>query len=115
LVGSDEWEAAVNVGVIAGVLTLAVLSGGRALEAQEQFPSAASSTQGSGGSPAPPAQAPGQVITDTIEAGEAEAKEPARSLVAWNHYEGPFFTIRLVEASARLRGVQAGREQLAAV
>lgn len=33
-------------------------------------------------------------IEDTIEAGEAEAKEPRRSLVDWNHYEGPFFTIR---------------------
>ena len=38
--------------------------------------------------------APAQAIDDTIEAGEAEAKEPARSLVEWNHYEGPFFTIR---------------------
>jgi len=33
-------------------------------------------------------------IEDTIEAGEAEAKEPRRSLIDWNHYEGPFFTIR---------------------
>jgi phosphate-selective porin OprO/OprP len=38
--------------------------------------------------------APAQAIDDTIEAGEAEAKEPARSLVKWNHYEGRFFTIR---------------------
>ncbi len=38
--------------------------------------------------------APAQAIDDTIEAGEADAKEPARSLVEWNHYEGPFFTIR---------------------
>ena len=36
-----------------------------------------------------------QTLDDTMEAGEAEAKEPARSLVKWNHYEGQFFSIRL--------------------
>ncbi len=40
------------------------------------------------------AQSPASPIDDTIEAGESEAKEPRRSLVEWNHYEGPFFTIR---------------------
>jgi len=34
-------------------------------------------------------------IDDTIEAGEADAVEPARRLVRWNEYEGPFFTIRM--------------------
>jgi len=36
-----------------------------------------------------------KALDDTIEAGEAEAKEPARSLVKWNHYEGQLFSIRL--------------------
>jgi phosphate-selective porin OprO/OprP len=40
-------------------------------------------------SPAPPS------TDDTLEAGEALAKEPRRQLVAWNHYEGPYFTIRV--------------------
>src|SRR3954468_13898052 len=42
--------------------------------------------------PNPTPQAPG--TDDTIEAGEAEAVVPARRLVKWNEYEGPFFTIR---------------------
>ena len=46
----------------------------------------ASAQQGNGSPPAP--------IDDTIEAGEADAVEPARRLVRWNEYEGPFFTIR---------------------
>ena len=41
------------------------------------------------------AQQPGQAIDDSIEAGEAEAKEPARRLVSWNQYEGAFFSIRV--------------------
>jgi phosphate-selective porin OprO/OprP len=41
-----------------------------------------------------PAPTPPQSLDHTIEAGEAESKEPARSLVEWNHYEGPFFSIR---------------------
>jgi phosphate-selective porin OprO and OprP len=45
------------------------------------------SAQQGNGSPPPP-------IDDTIEAGEADAVEPARRLVRWNEYEGPFFTIR---------------------
>ena len=46
----------------------------------------ASAQQGNGSQPAP--------IDDTIEAGEADAVEPARRLVRWNEYEGRFFTIR---------------------
>jgi hypothetical protein len=46
----------------------------------------ASAQQGNGSPPVP--------IDDTIEAGEADAVEPARRLVRWNEYEGPFFTIR---------------------
>jgi phosphate-selective porin OprO and OprP len=34
-------------------------------------------------------------IDDTIEAGEAEAKDPVRRLVSWNEYEGRLFTIRV--------------------
>jgi len=34
-------------------------------------------------------------LDDTIEAGEAEAVPPARRLVKWNEYEGPYFTIRI--------------------
>ena len=30
-----------------------------------------------------------------LTAGEADAKDPARRLVNWNEYEGPFFTIRM--------------------
>ena len=46
----------------------------------------AGAQQGNGSPPVP--------IDDTIEAGEADAVEPARRLVRWNEYEGPFFTIR---------------------
>lgn len=46
----------------------------------------ASAQQGNGSPPVP--------IDDTIEAGEADAVEPARRLVRWNEYEGRFFTIR---------------------
>ena len=41
------------------------------------------------------AQEPSQPLDDTMEAGEAEAREPARSLVKWNHYEGRIFSIRM--------------------
>ena len=41
------------------------------------------------------AQEPSQALDDTMEAGEAEAREPARSLVKWNHYEGRIFSIRM--------------------
>jgi phosphate-selective porin OprO/OprP len=68
---------AIRVIVVGLVLALAHLLGGHdVLEAQVQTPST-------------------QAIDDTIEAGEAEAKEPARSLVEWNHYDGPFFSIRV--------------------
>lgn len=36
-----------------------------------------------------------KTLDDTIEAGEADAEEPARKLVRWNEYEGKLFTIRL--------------------
>ncbi len=89
-------EAVKRFTVIAAFLTLTVLSGGRVLDAQEQAPPASRppATDGSSGSQSTAAIAPAQAIDDTIEAGEAEAKEPARRLVDWNHYEGPFFTIR---------------------
>jgi phosphate-selective porin OprO/OprP len=34
-------------------------------------------------------------IDDTIEAGEADAVEPVRTLVSWNEYDGRLFTIRV--------------------
>jgi phosphate-selective porin OprO/OprP len=34
-------------------------------------------------------------VDETLEAGEALAKPPRRDLVKWNHYEGPYFTIRV--------------------
>ena len=34
-------------------------------------------------------------MDDTLEAGEALAKDPRRRLIKWNHYEGPFFTLRV--------------------
>ena len=40
-----------------------------------------------------PAPTPG-AIDETIDAGEAENKAPARALVHWNEYEGPHFSIR---------------------
>ena len=33
-------------------------------------------------------------VEDKQEAGEASAEPPARRLVKWNEYEGPFFTLR---------------------
>ena len=45
------------------------------------------------GQDAVPAEEP--TLDDTIEAGEADAEDPRRELIRWNHYEGPYFTIRL--------------------
>ena len=42
----------------------------------------------------PPPETP-LTLDDTIEAGEALAKDPRRRLIKWNHYEGPFFTLRV--------------------
>ena len=64
----------------AGVVLTLIVSSGVAARAQQ------SGTTVNGSQPAP--------IDDTIEAGEADAVEPARRLVRWNEYEGPFFTIR---------------------
>src|SRR4029079_8878158 len=65
----------VRAPIVVAVLMLIVAGGGYA------------SAQQGNGSPPPP-------IDDTIEAGEADAVEPARRLVRWNEYEGAFFTIR---------------------
>jgi phosphate-selective porin OprO/OprP len=48
---------------------------------------------GSGSGAASPREAP--TLDDTLEAGEALAKDPRRRLIKWNHYEGPFFTLRV--------------------
>jgi phosphate-selective porin OprO/OprP len=40
------------------------------------------------------AQSQPPTLDDTIEAGEAEVEVPARRLIRWNEYEGPFFTFR---------------------
>jgi phosphate-selective porin OprO/OprP len=42
----------------------------------------------------PPAEKP-PTLDDNIEAGEALAKDPRRRLLKWNHYEGPYFTLRV--------------------
>jgi phosphate-selective porin OprO/OprP len=34
-------------------------------------------------------------LDETIEAGEAEAEEPARRLLSWNEFDGKFFSIRM--------------------
>jgi len=48
-----------------------------------------------GQEPAPSPSAQPSTLDDTIEAGEALAKDPRRRLVRWNEYEGPFFTLRV--------------------
>jgi phosphate-selective porin OprO/OprP len=45
--------------------------------------------QGTGAASQPPA------VEDTIAAGEDDGMKPARRLVSWNEYEGPFFTLRV--------------------
>jgi len=40
----------------------------------------------------PASEAP--VLDETINAGEAYGEPPARRLVSWNEFEGPFFTVR---------------------
>jgi len=83
--------------VIAGFLAVAMASRGQdILAAEEQTPSSSrpQTADGFSGSASTTPVSPAQGIDDAIEAGEAEAKEPIRSLVEWNHYEGPFFTIR---------------------
>jgi phosphate-selective porin OprO and OprP len=63
--------------LVGGVLAIAFLTPGPA-RGQEPIPSEEPPT-----------------LDDTIEAGEALAKDPRRRLVKWNEYEGPFFTIRV--------------------
>ena len=46
-----------------------------------------------GQDPPPPEKPP--TLDDSIEAGEALAKDPRRRLVKWNQYEGPYFTLRV--------------------
>jgi phosphate-selective porin OprO/OprP len=43
---------------------------------------------------APFAQA-GPILDHEWDAAEADGNEPQRQLVAWNHYEGPYFTLRV--------------------
>ena len=63
--------------LVGGVLAIAFLTPGLA-RGQEPIPSEKPPT-----------------LDDTLEAGEALAKDPPRRLVRWNEYEGPFFTIRV--------------------
>jgi phosphate-selective porin OprO and OprP len=63
--------------LVGGVLAIAFLTPGPA-RGQEPIPSEKPPT-----------------LDDTIEAGEALAKDPRRRLVKWNEYEGPYFTIRV--------------------
>jgi len=57
--------------------------------AQTPLSSAAGATTQS-----PVPNTPSTPLDDTIDAGEADNASPARSLVKWNEYEGPFFTFR---------------------
>jgi len=57
--------------------------------AQTPSPSAAGATTQS-----PVPNTPSTPLDNTIDAGEADNASPARSLVKWNEYEGPFFTLR---------------------
>lgn len=45
--------------------------------------------------PGPQASPAGPQLDDQLDAAEADGIEPRRKLVAWNHYEGPYFTIRV--------------------
>jgi len=47
------------------------------------------------GSQPPPAQPRPETLDDTMEAGNEELATPKRELVAWNHYDGDLFHIRL--------------------
>src|SRR5688572_9124562 len=63
----------------------------------------------------PPPSADPSTLDDTIEAGEALAKDPRRKLVKWNEYEGPYFTLRvgggLLYEGAWYSQDEASREQ----
>jgi phosphate-selective porin OprO/OprP len=37
----------------------------------------------------------GPILDEEVDAAEADGIEPKRKLVEWNHYEGPYFTVRL--------------------
>jgi phosphate-selective porin OprO/OprP len=41
------------------------------------------------------ADSAGPQLDDQLDAAEADGIEPRRKLVAWNHYEGPYFTLRV--------------------
>jgi phosphate-selective porin OprO/OprP len=63
------------------------------------------------------AQQPPPATEDRQEAGEASAAPPARRLVSWNEYEGPYFTLRasagvIVDGGTYLQD-DASREQFA--
>jgi phosphate-selective porin OprO/OprP len=76
------------------LLALALLSSVPGLLAAQAPPNLQQATNGATGAQSTAPGSPPPSIDDTIEAGEAEAKDPARRLVEWNQYEGPFFTIR---------------------
>jgi len=41
------------------------------------------------------AAATAPALDDQLDAAEADGVEPRRQLVAWNHYQGPYFTLRV--------------------
>src|SRR5262245_15285859 len=48
--------------------------------------------------PAPqasPSPNPNETLENTLEAGESSDEPPARRLVRWNEYHGPYFTMRV--------------------
>src|SRR5215472_12816030 len=44
---------------------------------------------------ASPSPNPNETLENTIEAGESSDEPPARRLVRWNEYHGPYFTMRV--------------------
>jgi phosphate-selective porin OprO/OprP len=70
--------------------------------------------QAAGPQAQPPPQPPPST-EDRQEAGEASVAPPARRLIKWNEYEGPFFTLRasagVIMDAATYRQDDASREQ----
>ena len=73
------------------VCLLAVVSSADGRQsATTNTPASSAGAAAQGGAP----DVPSATIDDTIEAGESDSEEPARKLIRWNEYEGPWFTIR---------------------
>src|SRR5690242_19894004 len=73
------WSWARVAGAVCAALPMEV--SGPEAQAEEAAPS-----QATAGTPA---------LDDQIDAAEADGDSPRRQLVAWNSYEGPYFTLRV--------------------